>query len=212
MMGKRVFIEAWSLCETTFLSCFSSSETIAEEKSVSPFLLLDDCVTHTFPLFETHVTALLCHYSNETSNFFILSSSEESLLRKDQNEANNQNGQIVACQYCEVEPAQTAQHACVTCRAFYCDMCLRTTHPRKKPFINHKIVGASNFNDGTMSTITTTNTQQQQTAATTITCCNHNQVSIWKWILKIISFLFQIDPYQVLFKLQLQINRQWFMT
>ncbi|XP_002126068.2 E3 ubiquitin-protein ligase Midline-1 [Ciona intestinalis] len=58
---------------------------------------------------------------------------------------------VVSCQFCELEPPRQAVKTCLTCRAYYCERCLRVTHPRKKPFINHKLVPASPGNAGTLS-------------------------------------------------------------
>uniref|UniRef100_H2YCE8 Uncharacterized protein n=1 Tax=Ciona savignyi TaxID=51511 RepID=H2YCE8_CIOSA len=57
----------------------------------------------------------------------------------------------VSCQFCELKPPRQAVKTCLTCKAYYCDRCLRVTHPRKKPFINHKLVPASPGNAGTLS-------------------------------------------------------------
>ncbi|XP_076799535.1 E3 ubiquitin-protein ligase Midline-1-like [Clavelina lepadiformis] len=74
----------------------------------------------------------------------------------------------VSCQFCEVNPPRLAVKTCVTCRAYYCDRCLRVTHPRKKPFINHKLVPATPGSAGTLSATS-------KTAPSFVTCIHHPQ-------------------------------------
>ncbi|XP_034031451.1 E3 ubiquitin-protein ligase Midline-1-like isoform X2 [Thalassophryne amazonica] len=46
----------------------------------------------------------------------------------------------VQCQFCEQDPPQDAIKTCVTCEVSYCEECLRTTHPNKKPFTGHRLI------------------------------------------------------------------------
>ncbi|RXM96797.1 putative E3 ubiquitin-protein ligase MID2 [Acipenser ruthenus] len=46
----------------------------------------------------------------------------------------------IRCQFCEQDPPREAVKTCITCEVSYCDRCLRTTHPNKKPFTSHRLV------------------------------------------------------------------------
>ncbi|ETE69387.1 Midline-1 [Ophiophagus hannah] len=46
----------------------------------------------------------------------------------------------VLCQFCDQDPAQEAVKTCVTCEVSYCEECLKTTHPNKKPFTGHRLI------------------------------------------------------------------------
>lgn len=85
----------------------------------------------------------------------------------------SENNDVVHCQFCDVDPARVAVKTCLTCRAYYCERCLRVTHPRKKPFVNHKLVPATPGSAGTLSGPTSTPFRRSG-----VRCQNHTQVQL----------------------------------
>jgi len=88
--------------------------------------------------------------------------SEASINESHQSEAHE-------CQFCD--EVVMATHLCLTCRVLYCHQCLKTTHPNKIPFNQHKMRRIRN--DDVTDDVMEEMTSRAEDNVMTLSCYNH---------------------------------------